>query len=131
MASLELPPSGKAQPDGGLFGPGQAGVLNIERYFSTEGIHPFAEVEWEERHASITAENGEVIFEQHDVEMPASWSQMATNVVVSKYFRVGLGQSTREKSLKTLITRVVETITPLGEATTAIFCLPLKASLCR
>jgi len=115
MASLDLPADGKAQPDDGLFAPDPAGALRIERYFSTEGVHPFSEVEWEERYASITAENGEVIFEQNDVEMPAFWSQMATNVVVSKYFRVGLGKSGREKSLKTLITRVVETITKWGQ----------------
>ena len=47
MASLELPPNGKAHPDGGLFGPNQSGALQIERYFTTEGIHPFNEVEWE------------------------------------------------------------------------------------
>jgi len=115
MASLDLPADGKMKPENGLFAPDPAGALRIERYFSTEGVHPFSEVEWEERYASITAENGEIIFEQNDVEMPAFWSQMATNVVVSKYFRVGLGQSTREKSLKTLITRVVETITNWGQ----------------
>jgi len=115
MASLDLPADGKSQPDDGLFAPDPAGALRIERYFSTEGVHPFSEVEWEERYASIIAENGEVIFEQNDVEMPTFWSQMATNVVVSKYFRVGLGKSGREKSLKTLITRVVETITKWGQ----------------
>jgi ribonucleoside-diphosphate reductase alpha chain len=98
-----------------LFAPNPAGVLRIPRVFSTEGVHPFDEVEWETRHASITAENGEVIFEADDVEMPAAWTQMATNVVVSKYFKVGLGQASREKSLKSLITRVVETITTWGE----------------
>jgi len=128
MASLELPPSGKAQSDGGLFGSTVSDMLRIERYFTTEGIHPFSEVEWEERHATITAENGEVIFDQNDVEMPASWSQMATNVVVSKYFRVGLGQSAREKSLKVLITRVVETITRWGQED-GYFLTPAEAGI--
>ena len=115
MASLETPPNGKSQPEAGLFGPDPAGALRIERYFTTEGVHPFNQVEWEERYASITAENGEIIFEQSDVLMPTFWSQMATNVVVSKYFRVGLGQPEREKSLKTLIGRVAETITKWGQ----------------
>jgi len=116
MASLELPANGSNVPDsGGLFGPDPAGVLRIPRYFSNEGIHPFDEVEWDYRYASITAENGEIIFEQNDVEMPAFWSQMATNVVVAKYFKVGLGQNSREKSLKSLISRVVRTITTWGQ----------------
>ncbi len=115
MASLDVPANGRPNAEDGLFAPDPAGALRIERYFTTEGVHPFTEVEWEERYASITAENGEVIFEQNDVEMPAFWSQMATNVVVSKYFRVGTGQSVREKSLKVLITRVAETITRWGQ----------------
>jgi len=115
MASLESPANGRSTSDAGLFGPDPAGALRFERLFTAEDAHPFEDVEWEARYASITAENGEVIFEQNDVEMPAAWSQMATNVVVSKYFRVGLGQSTREKSLKTLIARVVETIRNWGQ----------------
>ncbi len=51
-----------------------------------KGIHPFDEVEWELRSASITDEKGKVIFEQKDVEVPKPWSQTATNIVVSKYF---------------------------------------------
>jgi len=130
MASLDLPADGKMPPDDGLFAPDPSGALRIERYFSTEGVHPFSEVEWEERYASITAENGEVIFEQNDVEMPAAWSQMATNVVVSKYFRVGLGQSVREKSLKILITRVVETLTKWGQEG-GYFLTPAEANAFR
>ncbi len=116
MASLDIPTNGGSTSDsGGLFGPDPAGVLRITRYFSTEGVHPFDEVEWDHRYACITAENGEVIFEQNDVEMPTFWSQMATNVVVSKYFKIGLGQTAREKSLKSLITRVVHTLTTWGQ----------------
>jgi ribonucleoside-diphosphate reductase alpha chain len=114
MSSLELPANGNPHAVAGLFGPDPAGMMHITRYFTTEGTHPYDEVEWEGRHANITAENGEVIFEEDDVEMPAFWSQMATNVVVSKYFRIGLGQTTREKSLKSLISRVVDTITQWG-----------------
>ena len=114
MSSLELSTDDTPQ-ENNLFAPNPAGVLNIARHFTTEGVHPFDEVEWEGRHAAITAENGEVIFEDHDIEMPAFWSQLATNVVVSKYFKVGLGQATREKSLRSLITRVVKTITAWGE----------------
>ena len=88
--------------------------LQFDRYFTRDGIDPFEEVEWEQRTASIGKETGEVVFEQKDVEVPAQWSQMATNVVVSKYFRGKLGTPERETSVKQLIRRVVDTITDWG-----------------
>src|SRR5262245_57804873 len=65
---------------------------------------------WERRSAVITGEAGEVVFEQRDVEVPASWSQLATNVVASKYFRGPLGTPERESSVKQLLARVVGAI---------------------
>ncbi|MBD3167389.1 vitamin B12-dependent ribonucleotide reductase [bacterium] len=88
--------------------------LVFHRYFSKEEVHPYDEVKWEKKSAQITNENGEVIFEQRDVEMPSSWSQLATNVVVSKYFKGKLGTEQRENSLKTLISRVVDNISEWG-----------------
>jgi len=85
--------------------------LEYERFFSTEGVDPFDEVEWELRSAVIGSEKGEVVFEQRDVEIPKSWSQQATNIVVSKYFRGQIGTAERERSVKQLIGRVVDTIT--------------------
>jgi ribonucleoside-diphosphate reductase alpha chain len=85
--------------------------LEFERFFSREGIDPFDEVEWEIRSAVIGNEKGQVVFEQRDVEMPRSWSQQATNIVVSKYFRGQIGTPERERSVKQLIGRVVDTIT--------------------
>src|ERR687896_199946 len=76
--------------------------ISVERYFTRPGVHPFAEVEWEKRSAVISGEKGEVVFEQHDVEIPKPWSQLATNVVVSKYFRGQLGTPQREQSVKQL-----------------------------
>src|SRR5262245_7746554 len=88
--------------------------IKVKRYFTRSGVHPFAEVEWEKRSAVISGEKGEVVFEQHDVEIPKSWSQLATNVVVSKYFRGPLGTPQREHSVRQLISRVVDTITAWG-----------------
>jgi ribonucleoside-diphosphate reductase alpha chain len=85
--------------------------LEYERFFTREGIDPFDEVEWDLRSAVIGSEKGEVVFEQRDVEIPKSWSQQATNIVVSKYFRGQIGTPERERSVKQLIGRVVETIT--------------------
>jgi len=96
----------------------------IERFFTKPGVDPMDEVEWELRTAVITGEDGRVVFEQRDVEVPKAWSQTATNVVVSKYFRGPLGADDahrhpasmpRERSVRQLITRVVETITGWGE----------------
>jgi ribonucleoside-diphosphate reductase alpha chain len=88
--------------------------LRFDRRNSRPGVNPFDEVEWELRHAGIASEKGEVIFEQKDVEIPKSWSMMATNVVVSKYFRGNLGTAERERSVRQLIGRVVSTITRWG-----------------
>jgi len=88
--------------------------LRIERRFTKAGIHPYDEVSWEQRTASIANEKGELVFEQKDCEVPTFWSQMATNVVVSKYFRGPLGTPRREVSVRQMISRVVDTITGWG-----------------
>ena len=88
--------------------------LDFPRYFSREGIDPFDEIEWESRVALIGSEQGEIVFEQRDVEIPAFWSQQATNIVVSKYFRGPMDSPERERSVKQLIGRVVDTITAWG-----------------
>ncbi|MCB9557407.1 MAG: vitamin B12-dependent ribonucleotide reductase [Deltaproteobacteria bacterium] len=93
--------------------PRRAGI-SIKRFF-TEGLEdPFAEVKWEKRDALISGADGQVIFEQRDVEVPSTWSQMATNVVVQKYFRGQLGTPGRETSVRQLISRVADTITSWG-----------------
>lgn len=88
--------------------------LSIPRFFTHEGIHPYDIVRWEKRHALITGEGGQAVFEQHEVEFPASWSQLATNVVASKYFRGQLTSPQREYSVRQLLDRVVRTITNWG-----------------
>ncbi len=89
--------------------------LEFPRFFTLPGIDPFDEVTWEQRSAVIGNERGEVVFEQRDVEIPSFWSQQATNIVVSKYFRGQIGTPERESSVKQLIGRVVNTITAWGK----------------
>ena len=84
--------------------------LAQKRLHTKAGVHPFDEVAWERRTAAITNTKGEVIFEQKGVEFPTFWSQTATAVVVSKYFRGTLGTADREWSVRQLIGRVVATI---------------------
>jgi ribonucleoside-diphosphate reductase alpha chain len=96
------------------FGPGREVTgLEFERYFTkgSDGVDPFDEIEWELRSAVIANERGQLVFEQRDVEFPKFWSQQATNIVVSKYFRGQIGTPERERSVKQLVGRVVETIT--------------------
>ncbi|HEY8676901.1 MAG TPA: vitamin B12-dependent ribonucleotide reductase [Candidatus Dormibacteraeota bacterium] len=88
--------------------------LKVTRRFTRDGVHPFDEVTWEKRSAIIGNERGETVFEQTEVEIPSSWSQMATNVVVSKYFRGPLGTPRRETSVRQVIARVCDTIANWG-----------------
>ena len=90
--------------------------MTVARHFTRTGIDPFDQVDWEKRTAAISSEGGRTVFEQKDVEVPKSWSQLATNVVVQKYFRGALGTPARETSVKQLIGRVVDTITGWGVA---------------
>ncbi|SFM77039.1 ribonucleoside-diphosphate reductase class II [Pseudonocardia ammonioxydans] len=93
-------------------GRGKAGAkrrgLTVQRVFTTEGVHPFDQVDWERRDVVMTNwRDGTVNFEQRGVEFPSFWSVNATNIVTSKYFRGAVGSDARESSLKQLIERVV------------------------
>src|SRR4029079_3491316 len=84
--------------------------LQFPRYFTRPGRHPYDELTWELRSAVINDERGRPVFEQHDIEVPTTWSQTATNIVASKYFRGALGSPERESSVRGLISRVVDAI---------------------
>ncbi|MCC6343213.1 MAG: vitamin B12-dependent ribonucleotide reductase [Bryobacterales bacterium] len=95
----------------------RTGVV-FPRYFTSRqeaGRTPYDEVEWELRNATIGNDKGSVIFEQRDVEVPAGWSQTATNIVASKYFHGRMGSPGRERSVRQLVHRVVDTITEWGK----------------
>jgi len=89
--------------------------LPIEPVFCpVDAADPFDTVEWELQTAAIKGENGDVVFEQTDCEIPSTWSQLATNVVVSKYFYGEVGTPEREKSVRQLIHRVCRSIADWG-----------------
>ena len=93
----------------------RAGGLAIDPVFCpTDVADPFDTVEWDLRTAAIKDENGEVLFEQTNCEVPKFWSQLATNVVVSKYFYGENGTPEREHSVRQLIHRVSRTIADWG-----------------
>jgi ribonucleoside-diphosphate reductase alpha chain len=92
----------------------KTGGIEVDRYFTKSGVDVYDTCEWELRTAAISSESGGIVFEQKDVEVPKFWSQMATNVVVSKYFRGHIGTPERESSVRQLIGRVVRTMTQWG-----------------
>jgi len=88
--------------------------LRVERVFSDPKTNPFDQLEWERRVAEITDDAGKVIFKQDNVEVPKSWSQLATKVVVSKYFYGEQNTPERETSVRQLIHRITRTISDWG-----------------
>ena len=95
-------------------GSNKAGAM-VARVFSRADVKPFDEVEWERRTAEITDDTGRVIFKQENVEVPKSWSILATKVVVSKYFYGENGTAQREHSVQQLVHRVSRTIADGGK----------------
>ncbi len=90
--------------------------LTVERVWTTEGVHPYDEIEWERRDVVMTNwRDGSINFEQRGVEYPTSWSVNAANIVTTKYFRGAVGTPQREWSLKQLIDRVAKTYRAAGE----------------
>ena len=91
--------------------------MKLTRHFTQPGVHPLDQVEYEKRRSVITNPDGSIVFEAKDVEVPKAWSQLATDIAVSKYFRrAGLNTPEgRETSVRQLIHRVAHTIRTAGE----------------
>jgi ribonucleoside-diphosphate reductase alpha chain len=93
---------------------GSAKHLRVDRVFSNPQISPYDQIEWERRTAEITDDAGKVIFKQENVEVPKSWSLLATKVVVSKYFYGEQNTPERETSVRQLVHRICRTIADFG-----------------
>ena len=78
-------------------------AIGIARYFTKPGLDPYSLIEWDRRTAAITDESGKAVFEQTGVEVPSFWSQTATQVVASKYFRGRVGTPEREGSARQMV----------------------------
>ncbi len=102
--------------------------LSFRRLFTKANVSAYDEVEWERRTALITDAQGNVIFEQKDVEVPKDWSMTATNIVASKYLHGRTGSPERERSVRQLIGRVAETIRDWGTAQ-GYFRTPVDATI--
>src|SRR5688572_23471044 len=91
------------------------GRLKIDATFCPrDSVDVFDTVQWEVRSAAIKGENGEVLFEQTNCEVPTFWSQLATNVICSKYYYGEVNTPQREYSVRQLIHRVTRTIADWG-----------------
>ncbi|HUF54369.1 MAG TPA: vitamin B12-dependent ribonucleotide reductase [Dehalococcoidia bacterium] len=91
--------------------------LPVTRYFTSPETDPYDQIAWEIRSAVIEGQGGVPVFEQHEIEFPETWSQNATNVVASKYFRGPLKPTNgmvRESSVRQLIDRVINEIAKWG-----------------
>src|SRR2546426_4044713 len=97
-----------------LIGKKESAELQYRRHYTRAGTHPYDLIKWGDRDASIIDHQGNIIFEQKGVEVPSFWTQTATNIVASKYFRGKLGNPEREHSARQLIDRVAKTISEWG-----------------
>jgi ribonucleoside-diphosphate reductase alpha chain len=88
--------------------------LKLKRFFTTPGVSAYEVIDWDMRTASIADETGKMVFEQTDIEIPSSWSQTATQVVASKYFRGRINTPARETSARQMVDRIVLEITQWG-----------------
>ncbi|MDX1631328.1 MAG: vitamin B12-dependent ribonucleotide reductase [Thermoanaerobaculia bacterium] len=107
-------PSPSQTPDHRLEGNEDRSRPAVRRFFTHPGEDPFASRSWNLRHVVLRSAEGEVLFEQENVEAPESWSEQAVRMVASKYFRGGPREAERETSVRQLVTRVVDTIVRWG-----------------
>jgi ribonucleoside-diphosphate reductase alpha chain len=91
-----------------------AAEVRIKRFFTTPGVSPYDLIDWEKRTAAISDESGKVFFEQTGIDVPAFWSQTATQVVASKYFRGRAGTPQRESSAGQMVDRIVNVLSGWG-----------------
>ena len=111
---------------------GKLNGIEIERRFTRAGVDPLADVSYELRDSVITNPDGSVVFEMRGAEIPTSWSQLATDIAVSKYFRkAGIhGDSKRgERSVRELVWRVAHSIREAGEKQGGYFASPEAADI--
>jgi ribonucleoside-diphosphate reductase alpha chain len=108
---------------------GTGAGIHVARHYTTAGIDPLDQVSWDRRSTVIANPDGSVVFEMRDVEVPHGWSQLATDVVVSKYFRkAGVpGTPGHETSVRQVVHRIAHTLRTAGERQGGYFASPEAA----
>ena len=117
MGNSAMNATTNVQTDDGVMGEGESTLvgLRFHRHFTTQGVDPLDQVEWVSRSSLITNPDGSVVFRADDVEVPTSWSQLATDIVASKYFRKAGVNGGAETSVRQVVSRVAKTIRQSGE----------------
>jgi ribonucleoside-diphosphate reductase alpha chain len=115
-------------------GEAAAAGLRFSRYFSKEGKHPFDEIKWTKRKSAISNTDGSIVSGMDSVEVPEEWSQLATDIAVSKFFRKAgvakkAGDSDSETSARQLVTRIASAIRKAGERLEGYFKTPKDAEI--
>jgi ribonucleoside-diphosphate reductase alpha chain len=120
--------SNEKNPSPETTAPTQAG-LHVARRFTSPGQDPFDSVKWDKRRTVISNPDGSTVFAMEDVEVPAQWSQLATDIVVSKYFRkAGVpGKPGHESSVRQVVHRLAHTLRVAGEQQGGYFATPADA----
>jgi ribonucleoside-diphosphate reductase alpha chain len=96
--------------------------VHLKRYFTEKGIDPLDQIEYEKRSSKITEPNGDVVFEMQNLEVPKSWTQLATDILASKYIRrAGVPNIGHEASAKQVVHRIAHTIRKFGEENNYFF----------
>ncbi len=93
--------------------------LHVERCFTKAGTDPLEQVVYERRSSTITNPDGSVVFKMEGAEVPSSWSQLASDILMSKYFRrAGLNgdKDQAERSIRQVVRRLAHTIRSVGES---------------
>ncbi len=125
--SAEAGSNGKAHFSAGAGVSSREGI-HIARRFTQEGVHPFDQIEWDRRKSVISNPDGSVVFKMEDAEIPKSWTQLATDIVVSKYFRkAGVTSVGGETSVRQVVKRIAHTIRRAGEELGNYFATPEDA----
>lgn len=110
----------------------QGSYVRIERRFTESGTDPLADIEFGPRKAVIANPDGSIVWEMDDVEAPTGWGQLATDIIVSKYFRKGgvpqpEGGVGAERSARQVFDRIVKAIRRAGEKQGGYFETPEDA----
>src|SRR5512137_1302639 len=90
--------------------------LVFGRFFTKQDVHPLDEIKYVKRSSVITNPDGSVVFKMENVEVPEGWSQLATDIIVSKYFRkAGVPETGSETSARQVVYRIAHSIRMAGE----------------
>ncbi|HYF00552.1 MAG TPA: vitamin B12-dependent ribonucleotide reductase [Planctomycetota bacterium] len=95
---------------------GKGKGLKVKRVYTTPGVDPYDTIAWDRRSSKISNPDGSTVFKLENLEIPRAWSQLATDIIASKYFRkAGVPGTGNEVSARQTVTRIARSIRKAGE----------------